>query len=392
VKTVKLIVPDDFEPTTHHVFCEQKETDAEYPNFPSRSAKMECQVWEPLYREILDKGFIGLVDFMGGDDTIVNAARCSYGRGTKRVTEDHNLIRYLIRNKHWSPVEMTEIMWHVKAPIFVFRQWVRHRTVNMNEASARYSVMSDDMYMPDMADMKPQSATNKQGREGELSEHNIMACQLQLQSIYDQCAQAYRYLLGMTQVPDASLNQRFDLIREFAIKQIRWLEKTNPDWHPEKVTEEMIDEKTQQIFDAQGLYYTDNEFWSEDGAGLSRELARIAMPLATYSEMYWKCDLRNTFNFISLRSDLHAQKEIRVYSDAMLEMLEPIAPVCVAAFGEYVLRGRQFSSMELDVVRQLYNRFGHLSAKEQSTFVEDIMTGLGASKRETRDFIATLES
>jgi len=150
--------------------------------------------------------------------------------------------------------------------------------------------------------------------------------------------------------------------------------------------------QTGKIFEAQGLHYTDEEFWGDNSAGLSRELARIAMPLATYSEMYWKSDLRNTFNFISLRADPHAQKEIRYYAEHMLEMLEPIAPVCVAAFGEYVMRGRQFSEMEMKVARKLFRAFGRMNITEPATYVEEVMTELGASKRETREFIRDLEA
>jgi thymidylate synthase (FAD) len=392
MRTYKIIVPDDFDPETYKVYCEAPlPKDADYPNFPASSDRIDLQVWQPVYREVLDKGHIGLIDFMGSDETIVNAARVSYGRGTKVVSADANLIRYLIRNRHWTPVEMVEVMWHVRAPIFVFRQWHRHRAASINEYSARYSILTDDMYMPDESVMMHQSSTNKQGREGRLSDHNVMACQLQLKSVFDQCAQAYRYLLGITPTPDGALNHRFDLIKDFALKQITWLTKTNPDWSTEKVTEEMIEAKTKEIFEASGLYYTDEEFWGDAGAGLSRELARIGMPLATYSEMYWKADLRNTFNFISLRYDPHAQEEIRVYAKAMMEMLEPIAPIAVAAFAEYVLNGRQFSSMELQVARALYQRYGHMNITEPAAFVEGIMTDLGASKRETREFIQSLE-
>lgn len=388
MRTVKIIVPEDFDPERHKLFFHYNGDD-EYPGFPEPEGAVE--LWKPTYRDILDHGFLGMVDFMGGDDTVVNAARVSYGTGTRRVSEDKNLIRYLIRNRHWSPVEMVEVMWHVKAPIFVFRQWHRHRMASINEYSARYSEMSDDMYLPNPDVMMPQSTTNKQGRAGEMAERNKFAALLQIQSIFKQCAQAYRYLLGKTKVPDDSLNHRFDLIREFGMKQIKWLEKSNPDWSAEKVNDAMIDAKLQEIFHAQGLEHTDEDYWGEDGSGLSRELARMVMPLATYSEMYWKSDLRNTFNFISLRADTHAQKEIRDYADAMFEMLEPIAPVCVAAFGDYILRGRQFSEMEMSVARALYKNFGKMNITEAAKYVEGVMADLGASKRETREFIRDME-
>jgi thymidylate synthase (FAD) len=346
-------------------------------------------VWQPYYKNVLDKGFIGLVDFMGDDQTVVDAARMSYGRGTRRVNEDRNLIRYLIRNRHWTPIEMVEIMWHVKAPIFVFRQWHRHRTASINEYSARYSVLSDDIYLPDASVMKPQSSLNKQGRDGDLSQSNIEACLLQLDHAYKEATQAYKYILGATPHPSMALIQRRNIVEDFAIDIIRKLEDTDPNWSPEKVTEEMISDKMKEVAESNGLFFTDEAF-QEDGHGLARELARIVMPLGTYSEMYWKSDLRNTFNFLGLRADPHAQYEIGTYAETMLDMLEPVAPVCVAAFIDYQLKGRSISRMELDVVRKLYHtldeRDGKLAAQIEAAMIET-----GAGKREIREFIATLE-
>jgi thymidylate synthase (FAD) len=389
MRTFKIIVPDDFDPETFKVYCERPTPDDSV--YGALLEPIPLEIWKPHYRDLLDKGFLGMVDFMGGDESVVNAARVSYGRGTRRVSEDPHLIRYLIRHKHWSPVEMVEIMWHVRAPIFVFRQWHRHRMASINEYSGRYSELTDDMYMPALEDLEPQSTANRQGRGGELSENNRMALQIQFQSIFNQTSQAYKYALGHTNVPDDSLQLRFQHIREETMKKINDLKKRNPDWADP--TEEMIEDKTTEIFLACGLYATDEDFWGNEKGegGVAREIARIVLPLATYSEMYWKSDLRNTFNFVSLRSDPHAQKEIRVYSDAMLEMLEPIAPVCVAAFGDYILRGRQFSRFEMEVAKVLYKRYGHMNITEPAKFVEEVMTDLGASKRETREFIQVLE-
>ena len=116
----------------------------------------------------LDKGFVRLVDSMGGDDAIVQAARVSYGQGTSKVSQDRGLIRYLMRHRHTTPFEMVEFKFHCKMPIFVARQWVRHRTANINEYSLRYSEARDEFYFPDPEHIQFQSALNKQGRSGEV--------------------------------------------------------------------------------------------------------------------------------------------------------------------------------------------------------------------------------
>jgi thymidylate synthase (FAD) len=117
------------------------------------------------YVPVLDHGFVGLVDHMGSDNAIVQAARVSYGAGTKQVQDDRNLIRYLMRHEHTTPFEMCEVKFHIKLPIFVMRQLVRHRTASMNEYSARYSVLTDEFYIPELEQIQKQSTTNKQGRE-----------------------------------------------------------------------------------------------------------------------------------------------------------------------------------------------------------------------------------
>ncbi len=386
MRWIKIEVPDDFDADTICADFPIKNT--HYPEVPDWE-KRQCKIWKPQYREILDKGFLGLIDFMGDDDAVTRAARVSYGTGTRRVSEDRNLIRYLIRNRHWSPIEMVEIMWHVKAPIFVFRQWHRHRAASLNEYSARYSVLSDDIYVPDESAMKPQSSANKQGRGGEMNDENIAACLLQIEHAYKESAQAYRYLLGETKTPSTSLLKRKELVEDFALQQIRRLQDTKHEWAPANVTDEMINAKIEEIAVAHGLTFTDDEFHNE---GLSREIARIVMPLGTYSEMYWKSDLRNTFNFISLRSDPHAQEEIRVYSNAMLGMIEPIAPVCVAAFIDYQLKGKSLSRMEVDIIQNLYKMLLTTNQDfEIDLTIESTMKEAGAGKREIREFIDTLK-
>lgn len=387
MKYVKIAVPDDFDDKLETVRIEYNITDKEtnLTNWRSHNAT----VWQPAYQKVLDKGFLGLVDFMGDDHTIVDAARMSYGKGTRRVQEDRGLIRYLIRNRHWTPIEMVEIMWHVKAPIFVFRQWHRHRMASINEYSARYSVLSDAAYMPDAANLLPQSNTNKQGRAGTMSEDNAYACQLQIDHSYKEAIQAYKYLLGETSTPNQTLLRRRELVEDIAMAHIKRLNETDPEWDPELVTDEMIDQKMKEIAVANGLVFTDEEFYGDEGSGLTRELARIVMPLGTYSEMYWKSDLRNTMNFLGLRCDPHAQYEIRAYADAMLEMMKPIAPVAVAAFIDYQLQGRSMSRMELDVVRNFY-RLLEDENPMISQIIESTMKEAGAGVREIREFIDVL--
>lgn len=388
MKYVKIAVPDDFDDTLTSVKIEYNIKNEKYPNEADWKSHL-ATVWQPQYRTVLDKGFLGLVDFMGDDSTIVDAARMSYGKGTRRVQEDRGLIRYLIRNRHWTPVEMVEVMWHVKAPIFVFRQWHRHRMASINEYSARYSELSNDVYMPDQNDLKPQSNDNKQGRGGGMSDDNSYSCQLQIDHSYKESIQGYQYLLGKTSTPSQALLRRRELVEEIALTHIRKLQETDPEWKPELVTEAMLDEKMKEVAIANGIVFTDENFHGDGGQGLSRELARIVMPLGTYSEMYWKSDLRNTFNFLGLRSDPHAQYEIRAYSDAMLEMIEPLAPACVAAFMDYQLQGRSISKMELDVIRKLYSVASQGDDKLSHT-VEATMKEAGAGAREIREFIDTL--
>jgi thymidylate synthase (FAD) len=369
MKYVKICVPDDF-------------------NYEDKIylGNNEVKVWRPIYKNIFNAGFIGLIDFMGDDQTVVDSARMSYGRGTKRVQEDKNLIRYLIRNRHWTPIEMIEIMWHIKAPIFVFRQWHRHRMASINEYSARYSLLSDDVYIPPFDYIMPQSKSNKQGRQGKISDNNKNAVIMQMQHSYQDSIQAYKYLLGETSTPSSGLLKRKEFVEDFAIDKIRWLEKNNPDWKPENVTETMIDAKMIEIALANGVYLTDEHFM--ENGGLSREIARCVMPLGTYSEMYWKSDLRNTFNFLSLRCDPHAQQEIRDYANLMLEMIEPIAPICISAFIDYQMEGKTLSKMEIDIIRKLYKMNNNIDI---DSFITETMKESGASKREINDFIKTLK-
>ena len=231
---------------------------------------MENKSRENINIKCLDKGFVRLVDAMGGDDAIVQAARVSYGKGTSKLSQDRGLIRYLMRHRHTTPFEMVEFKFHCKMPIFVARQWVRHRTANINEYSLRYSEARDEFYYPDPNHIQFQSKINKQGRMGEVSDDVKKKVQGYFKEISD---------------------------RSFAI------------------------------------YSELNE------AGVARELARAILPVNLYTEWYWKNDLHNLLHFIGLRSDNHAQYEIRVFSDAMAESVKQVAPFAWEAYQDYVVSG-----------------------------------------------------
>ena len=236
----------------------------------------------------LDKGFVRLVDSMGGDNAIVQAARVSYGKGTSKVSHDRGLIRYLMRHRHSTPFEMVEFKFHCKMPIFVARQWVRHRTANINEYSLRYSEARDEFYCPDPKNIQFQSALNKQGRMGE--------------------------------VPD-------DL---------------------KKKVQSYFKEISERSFE---IYSELNE------AGVARELARSILPVNLYTEWYWKNDLHNLLHFIGLRSDSHAQYEIRIFSDAMAHYVKEIAPFAWEAYQDYAVKGMKFSRLEQSFLgKKLPNR------------------------------------
>jgi thymidylate synthase (FAD) len=232
--------------------------------------------------KVLDKGFVRLVDVMGDDAAIVQAARVSYGNGTKSTREDAELINYLVRNAHTSPLEMVEFKFHCKMPIFIARQWIRHRTANVNEYSARYSEMKDERYLPELENIKGQSSTNKQGSDGNLE--------------------------GFTQNGAKSL--------------IEWSGK------------ESFDVYTSLLEN-----------------GVSREMARVVLPLNTYTEWYWKIDLHNLLHFLRLRLDSHAQWEIRQYAEAIAHFVKEKCPLAWAAFETYKLNSLTFSGKEVQYMK-----------------------------------------
>ena len=242
----------------------------------------------------LDHGFIRVVDYMGDDQAVVQAARVSYGKGTTRVSEDRGLIRYLMRHRHSTPFEMCEIKLHVKLPMFIARQWIRHRTASINEYSARYSVLDKEFYIPAAKDLAVQSLSNRQGRGEVLSEKNSKEALDMLKRDAEKCFDTYEYLLN---------------------------EKSNGD---------IIDENRE---------------------GLARELARINLTLNTYTQWYWKTNLHNLMNFIYLRADSHAQYEIRVYADIIYEIMKAWVPITAEAFNSYRSGSIELSAEAMKVIK-----------------------------------------
>ena len=283
---------------------------------------------ESLYTPIplLDHGFVRVVDYMGDDSAIVQAARVSYGRGTRRVSDDRGLIRYLMRHRHTTPFEMCEIKLHVKLPIFVARQWIRHRTANVNEYSARYSILDREFYVPSTEVIAAQSLSNRQGRGDLLPERDAAHVQ--------------------------------EILREDALRAHD---------HYEELLNEMPDGGQRD----------------PGRVGLARELARINLSLNFYTQWYWKVDLHNLLNFISLRADPHAQYEIRVYAEAILNRIVKLwVPLAYGAFCDYRLNGQMLSAKELSVVRELVS--GH---REKA---QALRKGSGIPAREWREFMDTL--
>jgi thymidylate synthase (FAD) len=270
---------------------------------------------------LLDHGFVRCIDYMGDDAAIVQAARVSYGRGTRRVSEDAGLIRYLMRHRHSTPFEMCEIKFHVKLPIFVARQWIRHRMANVNEYSARYSVLDREFYIPAPEHLAAQASSNRQGRGDVLS------------------GQEAQHVLG--------------LLRDDATRCY--------DHYADMLNE-----------DAAGV--------ALDPArpGLARELARMNLTLNTYTQWYWKIDLHNLLHFCSLRADAHAQYEIRVYADAILDMVKAWVPAAFEAFRDYRLGAVTLSAQMLVVLKRMLAG----EAVEQA--------GSGLSKREWGEMMASL--
>jgi len=277
-----------------------------------------------LYKAIpvLDHGFVRVIDYMGTDSAIVQAARVSYGAGTKKINEDAGLINYLLRHRHTTPFEMCEIKFHIKLPIFIARQWIRHRTANVNEYSGRYSIMDKEFYIPAPEQLASQSKKNHQGR-GDVLEG----------------AEAQRVL------------------------EILKADSVNAYAH----YEEMLNASEE------------GDIKDPAKSGLARELARMNLPVNFYTQWYWKIDLHNLMHFLSLRADSHAQYEIRVYAEAMLEVLKAWVPITYQAFMDYRMGGASLSAKGLSVIQKMIA--GEKIAQEQS----------GMSKGEWRELMEVLK-
>ena len=283
---------------------------------------------EIVEKKVHEVGFVRLVDIMGSDGDIADAARVSYGKGTRAVSDNRNLIRYLVRHKHTSPLEMASVKFHLKLPIFVMRQLVRHRTAKLNEYSGRYSVMSDDCYVPEPEYIQPQSMSNKQGRGGELSDGWKQKYKTIISDITNKTKIAYELLLGNKTI---------------------------------------------------------------EHGGLTRELARTVLPVSNYTECYWKIDLHNFFHFCKLRMDSHAQQEIQDCAVPMFEMVKPHFPIATEAFEDYILDSITLSRLEKNVLEYVFNHFPlqqHSSGfcDSISSYIDRIKqaedTDFGMSKRE----------
>ena len=253
---------------------------------------------EALYtvHPVLDHGFVRVIDYMGDDSAIVQAARVSYGKGTKKITEDRGLIRYLMRHRHSTPFEMCEIKLHVKLPIFVARQWIRHRTANVNEYSARYSILDKEFYTPAPENLAKQSMINRQGRDAVL-----------------QGEEAERVLHLLKRDAEQSYASYIEMLNEDELGNV-------------------ID---------------------PDRNGLTRELARITIPTSFYTQWYWKVDLHNLFHFLSLRADPHAQYEIRVYAEAILDVVKKWVPIACEAFEDYRMNSCHVSAKGLQIIKKM---------------------------------------
>jgi len=293
-----------------------------YTTYRETVPAIEEILYKPL--PVLDHGFVRVVDYMGNDNSIVQAARVSYGKGTKKVNQDKGLINYLIRHWHTTPFEMCEIKFHIKMPIFVARQWIRHRTANVNEYSARYSVLDKEFYIPSPENIAPQSSNNHQGRneeQGLTAEESRIVLDI-LKNDSDNCYKNYQKLMN------------------------------------EDENGNCID---------------------EDFTGIARELARMNLPINAYTQWYWKIDLHNLMHFLRLRADNHAQYEIRVYADIMIDIMEKWVPFAFEAFVDHRLNNTQLSGKGTEVVKKLLK--GENISQENS----------GMSKREWNELMEVLD-
>ena len=275
------------------------------------------------YFPVLDHGFVALVDYMGTDECVERAARVSYGYGTRKTSVTRGLLRYLRRHLHTTPSEMVEVKFHCCMPMFVARQWIRHRTANVNEYSGRYSLMPMLFYTPSAEQLQLQSATNNQGRSGE----------------------------AVSSAQHAEAIRRWNEIRRASRDAYEWM----------------------------------------TGENMARELARIDLPLSTYTQWYWKVDLHNLLHFLKLRVDPHAQWEIQEFGKVMAGMLQRLAPLSYEAWIDYDVCGARLSRLELDALRKLIATEDRaLSARDGQKLDESALEASGLAKREVRELFDKL--
>ena len=273
--------------------------------------ELEAVLYQPI--EVLDHGFVRVIDYMGDDSSVVQSARVSYGKGTKKISNDKGLIKYLMRHRHSTPFEMCEIKFHIKLPIFIARQWIRHRTANVNEYSARYSILDKEFYIPSAENLAAQSQINNQGRGDALTDDEASNVIQILKNDAEQTYANYETLLNEN---------------------------------------------------------SSGGVLEEGKSGIARELARMNLTLNTYTQWYWKIDLNNLLHFLALRADDHAQYEIRVYADVMLDLVKKWVPLTYEAFEDYRMGGTELSAKEIKLMRKLLKG-------EKVSFEEE-----GLSKRE----------
>ena len=304
-----------------------------------RNAVMDAELGRE--HKVLDKGFIRVIDYMGDDGAVAQAARVSYGKGTKTLNEDRGLLRYLMRHRHTTPFEMCELKIHVKLPVFVARQWIRHRTANVNEYSARYSILDNEFYFPEASMIQPQSQSNKQGREGELPEDVRFSM---LETIRQHSEGSY---------------QLYDELR------------TGWPWFDEGGNLKP------------GYVDPDDTGPHEKDHGMAREMARMVLPPNIYTQWYWKVDVHNLLHFLSLRADPHAQWEIRAYAEVLCDIVRQWMPATFEAFEDYVMNAVTFSGQEMQALRAMLST---------TDFCHDgqVVMPEGASTREATEFAKRL--
>jgi thymidylate synthase (FAD) len=306
--------------------------------------------------KVLDHGFVRLVDYMGSDAAIVQAARVSYGKGTKKLSEDRGLIRYLMRHRHTTPFEMCEIKLHVKLPIFVARQWVRHRTANINEYSARYSILEKEFYVPDRAYLEKLQEETRQEKAQSLGQDDLFESR--------QSTDKHLNVIGRQSETNRQ-GREPGINDEEAIDHLKIIASISSRTHG--VYERLLNETAS------------GEKLNPNFSGLARELARIVLPTNYYTQWYWKTDLHNLLHFLSLRADEHAQHEIREYAHAIEQIVARWVPLAWEAFVDYRLNSISLSRMEVELVRKL------LKGEECSLADSDL------SKREWKELSKKLD-